>query len=52
MPRKAQPPGFIEPRQALAVDQLPEGPDWSYEIKLDGYHAQAIRARWIGLPDA
>ena len=25
------------------VSALPEGPDWGYEIKLDGYRAQAIR---------
>ena len=25
------------------VSALPEGPDWSYEIKLDGYRAQALR---------
>ena len=24
------------------VSALPEGPDWSYEIKLDGYRAQAL----------
>ncbi len=34
--------GFIEPMQCLQVDRLPEGPDWIYEVKLDGYRAQAI----------
>ena len=34
--------GFVQPMQALAVACLPEGPDWSYEIKLDGYRAQVI----------
>ena len=29
--------GFIEPMECLAVTKLPEGPDWTYEIKLDGY---------------
>ncbi len=24
------------------VAKLPEGPEWSYEIKLDGYRAQAL----------
>ena len=24
------------------VSKLPEGPEWSYEIKLDGYRAQAL----------
>ena len=28
---------FIEPMYALGVRKLPEGPDWLYEIKLDGY---------------
>ena len=43
MPRDKDPvPGFIEPMQCLQVDRLPEGPDWIYEVKLDGYRAQAI----------
>lgn len=28
---------------ALAVDVLPEGPEWSYELKLDGYRALIIK---------
>lgn len=35
---------FIEPMELLAVNRLPEGPDWSYEVKLDGYRAQAIHS--------
>jgi bifunctional non-homologous end joining protein LigD len=34
---------FIDPMECLAVSKLPEGPDWVYEIKLDGYRAEAIR---------
>jgi ATP-dependent DNA ligase len=34
---------FIPPMELLPVTRLPEGPDWSYEVKLDGYRAQAIR---------
>jgi DNA ligase D-like protein (predicted ligase) len=34
---------FIEPMECLAVPKLPEGPQWVYEIKLDGYRAEAIR---------
>jgi DNA ligase D-like protein (predicted ligase) len=30
--------------QCLAVVNLPEGPDWEYEIKLDGYRALGIRS--------
>jgi ATP-dependent DNA ligase len=26
----------------LSKDRLPDGPDWLYEIKLDGYRAIAI----------
>jgi ATP-dependent DNA ligase len=29
----------------LAVETLPEGPGWTYELKLDGYRALAIKAR-------
>lgn len=33
---------FIQPMECLMVAKLPEGPEWSYEIKLDGYRAQAL----------
>jgi DNA ligase D-like protein (predicted ligase) len=36
---------FIEPMECLSVSKLPEGPDWVYEIKLDGYRAVAINLR-------
>ena len=36
---------FIEPMYALGVRSLPDGPDWLYEIKLDGY-------RCLGAKDA
>jgi bifunctional non-homologous end joining protein LigD len=35
--------GFIEPMLCLAVDKLPEGPAWQYDVKLDGYRAIAVR---------
>jgi bifunctional non-homologous end joining protein LigD len=35
-------PTFIPPMELLAVTRLPEGDDWSYEVKLDGYRAQAV----------
>jgi ATP-dependent DNA ligase len=35
---------FIDPMLLLRTDRLPEGPDWLYEIKLDGYRALAIRS--------
>jgi DNA ligase D-like protein (predicted ligase) len=34
---------FIEPMQCLPVAKLPEGQDWEYEIKFDGYRALGIR---------
>ncbi len=34
---------FVEPMLAKAVPELPEGAEWQYEIKLDGYRALAIR---------
>ncbi len=33
---------FIEPMECLAVAKLPDGAEWVYEIKLDGYRALAI----------
>ena len=36
-------PKFIEPMECLPIPRLPEGPNWVYEIKLDGYRAEAIR---------
>ncbi len=43
MPRsKVVSPSFIEPMLCLDADELPEGPDWDYQVKLDGYRAQAI----------
>jgi len=35
---------FIEPMLLLRVEKLPQGADWSYEIKLDGYRALAIKS--------
>jgi ATP-dependent DNA ligase len=29
----------------LAVDKLPEGPAWQYEVKLDGYRAIGVRTK-------
>lgn len=37
--RRTKPPAFVEPMKPLLVESLPEGPDWSYEIKWDGYRA-------------
>jgi bifunctional non-homologous end joining protein LigD len=34
---------FIEPMLLLSTERLPQGPDWLYKIKLDGYRALAIK---------
>lgn len=36
---------FIPPMLLLAKEKLPEGPDWLYELKLDGYRAIALKSR-------
>src|SRR5262249_29741368 len=35
---------FTPPMLLLRKDSLPEGPDWLYELKLDGYRAVAIKS--------
>ena len=35
---------FIEPMLLLGTEKLPQGAAWSYEIKLDGYRALAIKS--------
>jgi len=35
--------GFIPPMLLLRKDRLPEGAEWLYELKLDGYRALAIK---------
>ena len=35
---------FIEPMLLLRTEKLPQGADWLYEIKLDGYRALAIKS--------
>jgi bifunctional non-homologous end joining protein LigD len=35
---------FIDPMLLLRTEKLPEGPDWLYELKLDGYRAMAVKS--------
>ena len=35
--------GFIQPMLLRRTERLPEGPDWLYELKFDGYRALAIK---------
>jgi ATP-dependent DNA ligase len=43
--KKKAPPQvrFIETMECLPVTQLPKGPEWSYEIKLDGFRLEAVK---------
>ena len=34
---------FIQPMECLSVSKLPEGEQWAYEVKLDGYRAVAVK---------
>jgi DNA ligase D-like protein (predicted ligase) len=47
MPAKQKQPSaklaFIESMECLPVAKLPEGPEWSCEIKLDGYRLEAVK---------
>src|SRR5690349_11829429 len=36
-------PEFVPPMLAKLVRTLPEGPQWEYELKLDGYRLEAIK---------
>jgi bifunctional non-homologous end joining protein LigD len=36
-------PRFVQPMAARVVDKLPEGRDWSYEVKFDGYRALLLK---------
>jgi len=36
--------GFIETMDCLSATKVPEGPEWTYELKLDGYRLEVIRA--------
>jgi ATP-dependent DNA ligase len=35
---------FIEPMLLLRSDELPDGPQWLRELKIDGYRAVAIKS--------
>src|ERR1700722_2607393 len=36
---------FIETMDCLPVSTVPEGPEWTYEIKLDGYRLEAVKRK-------
>ncbi len=35
---------FFEPMLCLAVPKLPEGPEWQFELKLDGYRGIGFKS--------
>ena len=37
-------PTFIPPMAAQSVTELPEGPEWVYEVKFDGYRALLLKS--------
>ena len=37
------PPRFVPPMKATAVAELPQGDEWIYEVKWDGYRALALK---------
>src|ERR1700691_3817122 len=41
LPKQAA--SFIETMDCLPVAKLPDGPQWTYEIKLDGYRLEVVR---------
>jgi DNA ligase D-like protein (predicted ligase) len=48
MPKKALPErtaGFIESMECLPVSEVPAGPEWSFELKLDGYRLEVVRSQ-------
>lgn len=36
---------FIETMDCLPVSKVPEGSEWTYEIKLDGYRLEAVKSK-------
>jgi DNA ligase D-like protein (predicted ligase) len=44
-PHTSIPSGFVESMECLPVSALPEGKEWSYEIKLDGFRLEAVKKK-------
>src|SRR5207237_3523834 len=53
--RRTATPRFVKPMKATAVTELPEGDEWIYEVKWDGYRALGLKhdqnARLLSLKD-
>jgi ATP-dependent DNA ligase len=37
--------GFVEPMECLPVATVPEGSQWTYELKLDGYRFEVLKSK-------
>jgi bifunctional non-homologous end joining protein LigD len=42
-PKPRKPPAFVTPMAAVTVKKLPDGDEWLYELKWDGYRALLIK---------
>jgi DNA ligase D-like protein (predicted ligase) len=45
--RKSISASFIETMDCLPSARIPEGPEWTYEIKLDGYRLEAVKRKGV-----
>jgi DNA ligase D-like protein (predicted ligase) len=43
--KPARTASFVETMDCLPVIRVPDGPGWTYEIKLDGYRLEAVKTR-------
>src|ERR1700761_7035414 len=43
-PARTHTAGFIESMECLPVASVPEGSEWTYELKLDGYRMEVVRS--------
>ena len=46
-PSRARTAGYIQPMECLSVPKVPEGAEWTYELKLDGYRLEVVRAGMV-----
>jgi len=49
MPDSTKPATFVEPMECLSVSKPPEGPQWLWELKWDGYRAVAVKGSTVKL---
>jgi ATP-dependent DNA ligase len=49
MPDSRKPATFVEPMKCLSVSKLPDGSQWLWELKWDGYRAVAVKGSTVKL---